>query len=101
MGTSYVGFPNGANSMGPNCPQDNCARCYNTTTINTLGINQRVGSFNDYGELRCNKPLNSGHSGGVNVLFGDGRVVFLQSSLPLATLKALVDRNDGLAVTID
>jgi prepilin-type N-terminal cleavage/methylation domain-containing protein/prepilin-type processing-associated H-X9-DG protein len=102
MGTSYVGYPNGPNSMnaGVNCPQSNCVRCYNTTTINTLGINQRVTGYNDYGELRCNKPLNSAHSGGVNVLFGDARVVFLTSSTPIALLRALVDRNDGIAVTL-
>lgn len=100
MGTSHVGFPSGDNSMGPNCTGDNCARCYNTTTINTRGINARGLVFNDYGELRCNKPLNSAHSGGVNVLFGDGRVVFIQQSIPLQLLQNLVDRNDGVAVTL-
>jgi len=99
MGTSHVGFPSGNNSMGPNCTGDNCVRCYNTTTINTRGINARGLVFNDYGELRCNKPLSSAHSGGVNVLFGDGRVVFLTNSTPLVTLQNLVDRNDGNAVS--
>jgi prepilin-type processing-associated H-X9-DG protein len=107
MGHSYTGYPTGSNTMtfDTNCPYtnsgaNNCARCYNTTTINTLGINQRVSSFNDYGELRCNKPLNSGHSGGLNVLFGDGRVVFVSNSFPLPMLKNLVDRNDGASVTL-
>jgi prepilin-type N-terminal cleavage/methylation domain-containing protein/prepilin-type processing-associated H-X9-DG protein len=103
MGTSHIGYPLGNNSMQSdrNCPYtntggNNCARCYNTTTISTRGIATRGLVFNDYGELRCNKPLNSAHAGGVSALFADGHVQFLQESLPLATLKALVDRDDGI-----
>jgi prepilin-type N-terminal cleavage/methylation domain-containing protein/prepilin-type processing-associated H-X9-DG protein len=102
MGTSYVGYPNGDNSMqfDRNCPYsnsgaDNCARCYNTTTINTRGIVRSGLSFNDYGELRCNKPLNSCHPNGINALFADGHVAFLTENLPLLTLKAMVNRDDG------
>jgi prepilin-type N-terminal cleavage/methylation domain-containing protein/prepilin-type processing-associated H-X9-DG protein len=102
MGTSHIGFPSGDGSMdaGRNCTHANCARCYNTTTINTRGIVTRGLGFNDYGELRCNKPLNSAHTGGINALFADGHVQFIQESLPLATLKALVDRDDGLVVNL-
>jgi prepilin-type processing-associated H-X9-DG protein len=102
MGTSHVGFPSGDNSMdaGRNCTHSNCARCYNTTTINTRGIVTRGLGFNDYGELRCNKPLNSAHTGGINALFADGHVQFLQESLPLNTLKALVNRDDGAVVNL-
>jgi prepilin-type processing-associated H-X9-DG protein len=74
----------------------NCARCYNTTTINTRGIVSRGLVFNDYGELRCNKPLNSEHAGGINALFVDGHVQFIRDTIPLATLKALVNRDDGI-----
>jgi len=97
MGTSYVGFPSGNNTMNPsgNCPGDNCARCYNTTTINTRGIVSRGLVFNDYGELRCNKPLNSAHTGGILALFADGHVSFITDSIPLVTLQRLVDRDDG------
>ena len=55
--------------------------------------------FNDYGELRCNKPLNSLHPNGINALYADGHVEFLTESLPLATLKLLVNRDDGGVVT--
>jgi prepilin-type processing-associated H-X9-DG protein len=102
MGTSYVGYPNGDNSMtfDRNCPysssgSDNCARCYNTTTINTRGIVKTGLVFNDYGELRCNKPLNSQHPNGINALFADGHVSFVTENIPLVMLKALVNRDDG------
>jgi prepilin-type N-terminal cleavage/methylation domain-containing protein/prepilin-type processing-associated H-X9-DG protein len=106
MGTSHVGYPTGDNSMGPtpthlgNCTHTNCTRCYNTTTINTRGINARGLVFNDYGELRCNKPLTSAHSGGVNAVFADGHVSFLQDSLALLTLKQLANRDDGTVVNL-
>jgi prepilin-type N-terminal cleavage/methylation domain-containing protein/prepilin-type processing-associated H-X9-DG protein len=101
MGTSHVGFPSGNNSMdaGRNCTHSNCARCYNTTTINTRGIVTRGLLFNDFGELRCNKPLNSAHSGGINALYTDGHVQFLRDSLPLDPLKQLVNRDDGTVIS--
>jgi prepilin-type N-terminal cleavage/methylation domain-containing protein/prepilin-type processing-associated H-X9-DG protein len=102
MGTSHVGFPAGDNSMDTpgNCPHNNCARCYNTTTINTRGIVSRRLVFNDTGELRCNKPLNSLHPNGINALFADGHIAFLTENMPLATLKLLVNRDDGEAVSM-
>src|SRR4051794_36980389 len=100
MGTSYVGYPSGDNSMGPNCPADNCARCYNTTTINTRGIVKTGLVFNDYGELRCNKPLNSQHGSGINALFADGHVAYVTANIPLNTLKNLVNRDDGGTVEL-
>jgi prepilin-type processing-associated H-X9-DG protein/prepilin-type N-terminal cleavage/methylation domain-containing protein len=103
MGTSHVGFPSGPGTMNAesgNCTHSNCKRCYNTTTIATRGINAKFGMvFNDYGELRCNKPLTSPHSGGVNAMFADGHITFLTDNTPLATLKAMVDRDDGAAIT--
>jgi prepilin-type processing-associated H-X9-DG protein len=43
-------------------------------------------------------PLSSSHSGGVNVLRGDGSVSFIQNSIPLLTLQNLADRDDGNTV---
>jgi prepilin-type N-terminal cleavage/methylation domain-containing protein/prepilin-type processing-associated H-X9-DG protein len=103
MGTSHVGFPNGNNSMNPppgNCTHNNCARCYNTTTINTRGIVTRGLVFNDYGELRCNKPLNSHHPGGINALYADGHIALVTATIPLATLKQLVTRDDGTVINL-
>lgn len=100
MGTSHVGYPSGDNTMtaGKNCTHDNCARCYNTTSIFNRGIVTRGLVSNDYNELRCNKPLNSAHTGGINALFADGHVQFVQESIPLNTLKAMVNRDDGTVI---
>ena len=107
MGTSYVGFPNGDNSMTntTNCEytntgSNNCARCYNTTTINALGIATRRLLFNDFGELRCNKPLNSHHPGGIDAVYADGHVAFVAESMPLPILKLLVNRDDGIPANV-
>jgi prepilin-type N-terminal cleavage/methylation domain-containing protein/prepilin-type processing-associated H-X9-DG protein len=102
MGTSHAGYPSGADSMnaGRNCTHANCVRCYNTTTIDSRGITTRLGGFNDYGELRCNKALNSPHTGGALMLFADGHVQFMTESTPLQTLKYLVNRNDGVVVNM-
>ena len=102
MGTSHVGFPNGDNTMDSpgNCSGNNCARCYNTTTINTRGITNKGLVFNDYGELRCNKPLNSQHPSGIIAVFADGHVAFVRENRALATLKAVVYRDDGVVVCL-
>jgi prepilin-type N-terminal cleavage/methylation domain-containing protein len=42
-------------------------------------------------------PLNSAHTGGVNVLRGDGTIGFIRDSIPLANLAAAATRDDGLA----
>jgi prepilin-type processing-associated H-X9-DG protein len=110
MGTSHVGYPEGDNTMdgpptnppGPipkNCTHPNCARCYNTTTINTRGIVKRGLVFADYGESRCNRPLNSEHPNGANMLFADGHVDFVTATIPLANLKAFANRDDGEVIS--
>jgi len=43
----------------------------------------------------ANIPLNSPHGSGVSVLFGDGSVRYLSSSVPLLVLAELATRDDG------
>jgi prepilin-type N-terminal cleavage/methylation domain-containing protein/prepilin-type processing-associated H-X9-DG protein len=48
----------------------------------------------------ANVPLVSNHSGGVNALFGDGSVRFLNDNTDLLTLAQLATRDDGMVVTL-
>jgi len=47
----------------------------------------------------ANVPLVSGHSGGVNALFGDGSVHFLSDGTDLLMLARLATRDDGGVIT--
>ncbi len=54
--------------------------------------------------LAFNKRLlgySSNHSGGANLLYGDGSVRFTKDSLPLITLQALVTRAGGEVIALD
>ena len=75
------------------------------TTIRYM-INQKTGwvkgqinGVSDNGSEAANIPLVSNHSGGVNVLFGDGSVHFLTDSTDLLTLARMATRDDGGVVT--
>ncbi|MCS6865382.1 MAG: DUF1559 domain-containing protein [Gemmataceae bacterium] len=83
------------------------ARTFQMTTIRYT-INRKTGWTDPPGHcgqtgvcdnMGTNIPLNSAHSGGVNVLMGDGSVRFMRDSIPLATLAALATRDDGLPVS--
>jgi hypothetical protein len=74
-------------------------RCYNTTTV-VWPINRKQFHFATMGDQRCGTPIQSVHTGGAFVLFGDGRVQFLAQTIALNTFKDLVDRNDGRVVDI-
>jgi len=50
------------------------------------GVNQNTGT---------NIPFSSGHSGGANMLFGDGSVKFMQNATALTTLQWLCTRAGG------
>ena len=65
-----------------------------TNDVNGLGVGQAGNSTG------ANVPLNSAHTGGVNLVFGDGSVRFLTDSTTLATLAALATRDDGVVVTL-
>jgi prepilin-type N-terminal cleavage/methylation domain-containing protein/prepilin-type processing-associated H-X9-DG protein len=56
------------------------------------------GRWNSEG---ANVPLVSNHSGGVNVLLGDGSVRFLRDSTDLLTLARLATRDDGGVINLD
>ena len=75
-------------------------RNFNTTTVrypinhkdwNSVGI----GSPSYYG---ANRPIQSAHPSGANVLFGDGSVTFLSESTQQQTLWDISNRDDGHVV---
>ena len=75
-------------------PAQNDDRCYNLTTIRE-SPNPPVGS-NIQRNPRCNTPLASHHTGGVQVLLGDGTVRFISDNIDLTSvLFNLADRDDG------
>ena len=66
-----------------------------TNDVTGIGVGSGAPTGNCVG---ANIPLNSTHSGGVNVLFGDGSVRFLTDSTPLVVLAQLATRDDGIAI---
>jgi|688.fasta_scaffold302408_1 prepilin-type N-terminal cleavage/methylation domain-containing protein len=53
------------------------------------------GVGNNFGS---NNPLNSAHTGGVQVLLGDGSARFISDNIDLLTLRLLCTRNDGRVI---
>ena len=89
------GWTMGANSSSINVGN---VRMFNTTTTRWT-INQRgLGNNNGNGtndNTGMNIPWSSGHSGGAQVLLGDGHVLFLRDSTPIQTLSWLSTRAGG------
>jgi prepilin-type processing-associated H-X9-DG protein len=72
-----------------------------TVTIRwPLGTKQRQGDGDGMGEFHnANRPLQSAHTGGVNVLRADGGVSFLNNSTTWSVLQRLAIRDDGLVIS--
>ena len=67
----------------------------------TAGVGVCGGGPGYWNSEAANVPLVSNHAGGVNALFGDGSVHFLNNSTDLLTLARLATRDDGGVVSID
>jgi prepilin-type processing-associated H-X9-DG protein/prepilin-type N-terminal cleavage/methylation domain-containing protein len=66
------------------------------TTPDYAGLGVGVGTPPTPDCTGANTPLNSTHSGGVNVLFCDGSIHFMSNSTALTVLAQLATRDDGL-----
>jgi prepilin-type N-terminal cleavage/methylation domain-containing protein len=99
-----MGFDTNISPGSSGFPTDN--RQFNCTTIryplndiNNSGAGWPVGGNCTLGvcpDMGNNNPLNSGHTGGVNALFGDASVHFLSNSIALNILGLISVRDDGL-----
>ena len=79
-------------------------RVFNTVSIR-YSPNQRPFAnqlFPGMGSnLGANNPLNSNHTGGVQIGMTDGSVHFISENIELETLKKLATRDDGVPVTLE
>jgi prepilin-type N-terminal cleavage/methylation domain-containing protein/prepilin-type processing-associated H-X9-DG protein len=105
--SSLYGWPMGAAFSGSGWANGQDGRNFNCTSvrypINAVGIITAPGSPSDAGmhdDGGQNFPLNSAHSGGVNIAMGDGSIRFYSSSLSLAAISAYCTRAGG-EVNID
>jgi prepilin-type N-terminal cleavage/methylation domain-containing protein/prepilin-type processing-associated H-X9-DG protein len=100
---------------GPAYQSGGDARLFSMNTIRyrinqKSGWNPGNGSLSSGGDcssavgvcanLGSNIPLTSAHTGGINMLFGDGTVRFGSDSMDMPTLAKLAIRDDGYTVTI-
>lgn len=85
--------------MGTVPPSNFDDRWFNTTTIR-YGINHRSWNSTGIGDqfYGCNRPIQSAHRGGAQVLLGDASVRFVSQSLELQTLFNLSNRDEGQSI---
>jgi len=100
MGSKNSRIPRGngtwlASGSHGGAPDDD-SRCYTMTTVRQSPNPPGYSGFNN--SVRCNTALLSAHTGGVQVLLGDGTVRFISDNINLNTLKNLADKDDGIPI---
>lgn len=78
-----------------------CCTTYNHVTVPNGRSCAGTGFTGNMANMAMQVPPSSYHPGGVNVLFGDGRIVFVTDGIALATWRALGTRNGGETSTSD
>jgi len=78
---------------------NNYPRVFNLTTVryppNAPVVNNDANWPGVGDNFGSNNPLNSAHTGGVQILLGDGSARFLSDNIDILTLRRLAARNDG------
>lgn len=99
----HIGFYRSNGISPPNLGNGGDVRTFQMTTVRYT-INRKTGwpdapgncgSLGVCDNIGTNTPLNSAHSGGINVVMGDASVRFLRDSTSIATLAQLATRDDG------
>ena len=103
MGAKNSRVPNGngtcsATGTHTTGNDDTDCRCFNHTTVRQTPNPPVTANWQLH--PNCNTPLASAHTGGINMLRGDGSVSFVSNSIDLLTLQSGSDINDGLVVTL-
>ena len=102
MGIKNSRIPNGdgtwpqSGSHNAGSSPNDC-RCFNLTTVRQQPNPPVTANWQRH--PNCNTPLASAHTGGVNMLRGDGSVNFLNNNVDLLTLQNFVDIDDGNVVS--
>ena len=86
-------------AVGAKFPAANSVPIY-LTTVKSVRAKANSRTVADYADpaRRCDTPLNSSHSGGLNLARADGSIEFVEDSIPLATLQFLTSINDGRVI---
>ena len=84
----WHGFPMGPGNYG-------WERAFNTTTVIHRMNEKSYSALGVQGNCGPNRPIQSPHSGGAQVLLCDGSVRFLTESIAVETLYDLANRDDG------
>jgi len=84
----FHGFP-----MGPG--NDGWQRAFNTTTVLTRINEKSMNALGVAGNCGPNRPIQSAHPGGAQVMLCDGSVRFLAEAIPVQTMYNLANRDDG------
>jgi prepilin-type N-terminal cleavage/methylation domain-containing protein/prepilin-type processing-associated H-X9-DG protein len=101
MGLKNDRLPSGNSTWAAQAPAtstaaNNDTRCFNVTTVRETPNPRGVVNFQVNGA--CNTPMLSNHSGGVNMVRGDGSVTFVNNSVDLQVFLNSCDRDDGRVV---
>jgi prepilin-type N-terminal cleavage/methylation domain-containing protein/prepilin-type processing-associated H-X9-DG protein len=101
MGLKNARLPNGDGTWSVTGVHDanginTDGRCFNLATIRQTPNPPVTATWQVH--PNCNTPLESAHSGGVNILRGDGSVTFITDSVALLVLQNMADRDDGNVV---
>ncbi|MEZ6143541.1 MAG: DUF1559 domain-containing protein [Zavarzinella sp.] len=99
--TPWGGCTNGSSRGVSSCGIGGCGDLWGTgLTANAYAINSNTAPAGANQTWMGNTILNSFHTGGINVVLGDGSVRFVSNSIDFNTFQRACSRDDGVANTL-